>query len=59
MDKKAIKLSEYEIENISEQLAQFFYSFWTNRNNNRKNLNTKTTVLNSGSLEGYPDNLKQ
>lgn len=59
MNKKYTQLNEYEVENVSEQLARFFYSFWKNQNNNKVVLNNEITVLSSGSLEGYPDKLKQ
>jgi hypothetical protein len=56
---KTPKLNKYQKETISEQLAEFFYSFWINQKNNLINSDNKIIVSKSGFRENFPDNLKQ
>lgn len=54
-----VALTEKQKEAIAEQLAEFFFGFWENRNrkteiiNNKRN--SKAIVSESGLLRNFPD----
>lgn len=53
------KLTKTQKEAIAEQLATFFFDFWTNRQNKADkkitNRNSKAVALGSGLLRNFPE----
>jgi hypothetical protein len=56
------KLAKQQKEAIAEQLATFFFDFWTNRQNEMdkkiNNRNSKAVALGSGLLRNFPETPK-
>jgi hypothetical protein len=56
------KLTKKQKEAIAEQLASFFFDFWTNRQNKTDekitNRNSKAVALGSGLLRNFPETPK-
>lgn len=53
-NKSEIKLTKSQKEAIAEQLANFFFDFWQNKQSNPSNRRNKAVAVGSGLLRNYP-----